>query len=470
VTASITSKNLADRIADEISDYHVEAALFSTFTFRREFFERVPLPLVTDEEKRRGLLPITVIVDRTQFEGSGWGYEVVRAPAGRLWHAKITLLLISQQDVRRTVTAIGSGNLTRSGWEQNLELFHIDAWNGWGIPLPIIRWLQTSWLRTSAFARWARDVRLYERGRQHRSILGSLDMPLWEQLDFVRGCRRWSEAHVVSPFGDIGNEGIEESNDCGPFFESLLERSKSAASKLTVYLQSADDDGTHAFGDRTLLKRVSKQVDLRLRVVPSHKKRLLHAKLLAVRARGSWSVMIGSANATGAAFTASPGNVELGCEYRNVGRFLPNGLLPQSRAIGISALRRLEVTKTIPRWECLESAAYQPHRKRIVLRWKKGHSFLDSRVLLENRVFNPNDVELESVRDRFLMTIPLGRQRRNYKPDYVPITVPIDVEDLFLSATTGTLTADQWLDRLDNAASPDTIPGYSFYGGSGAIK
>lgn len=87
MTAPVSAASLADQLADEIGAGRVAAVLFSTFTFRREFFERVPLPLVTAEGRRRGFLPITVVVDRTQFEGSGWGYEVVRAPGGRRWHS-----------------------------------------------------------------------------------------------------------------------------------------------------------------------------------------------------------------------------------------------------------------------------------------------------------------------------------------------------------------------------------------------
>jgi hypothetical protein len=107
VIAPVVGASLADRLADEIGAGRVVAALFSTFTFRREFFERLPLPLVTAEGRRRGLLPITVAVDRTQFEGSGWGYEVVRAPGGRRWHAKLIALMVEEAGNSRTVLAIG---------------------------------------------------------------------------------------------------------------------------------------------------------------------------------------------------------------------------------------------------------------------------------------------------------------------------------------------------------------------------
>lgn len=459
MTAAVAAACLADRIVDEIGAGRVAAALFSTFTFRREFFERVPLPLLTAEGRRRGFLPITVVVDRTQFEGSGWGYEVVRAPEGRRWHAKLIAAMIEQQGHRRTVVAIGSGNLTRSGWERNLELFHVDAWSGWRLPPAVVAWLRTPWLRTSAFAKWARDVRLGSNRRHHQSVLGSLEAPLWHQLDFVRRGRDWSEIHVVSPFGDVDDDERETANACGPFFDHLLDHARSDAARVTVYLRGVDDAGTRAFGDPGLLKRVSKHVDLRLRAVPPEGDRILHAKLLAARANGTWSVLVGSHNATGAAFTREGGNIELGCEFRHVGRVLPARLLPRSRAIALAAVVRPEMAKTKPRWECLESATYVPRRRRIVLRWRKGHGLFDSRVLLENRDLDPDNVNLASVADRFLKTIPLGPTRRKYEPDFVPIEVPDDEADLVCGTATEVMTAEDWLERLDGSVFTDDGPG-----------
>ena len=151
---TVPSVALLDRLADAIGSSRVAAALFSTFTFGREFFERIPLPLITAEGRRRGLLPITLVVDRTQFEGSGWGYEVVRAPAGRRWHAKLVVVMVEEDGHPRTVVGIGSGNLTLSGWERNLELFHVDSWSGWTLPAAVIDWLTTTWLLPNHFADW----------------------------------------------------------------------------------------------------------------------------------------------------------------------------------------------------------------------------------------------------------------------------------------------------------------------------
>ena len=46
---AVAAASVVERLSDEIGGGRVIAALFSTFTFRREFFERVPLSLITAE-------------------------------------------------------------------------------------------------------------------------------------------------------------------------------------------------------------------------------------------------------------------------------------------------------------------------------------------------------------------------------------------------------------------------------------
>jgi hypothetical protein len=451
---TVQSAALLDQLAGTIGPSRVVAALFSTFTFRREFFETVPLTLITAEGRRRGLLPITVVVDRMQFEGKGWGYEVVRAPAGRRWHAKLVAVMVEEDGHPRTVIGIGSGNLTRSGWERNLELFHVDSWPGWRLPARVIDWLTTPWPRTSHFAAWARENRVVAKRRDHRSVLSSLEEPLWHQLDFVRQRRSWSDVHIVSPFGDIDGDEVEAANGCGPFFNHLLESTVAKSARMTVYLREADTPDT-ASGDPAILRRVGNRVKLQLRAVPRDSDRTLHAKLLATRTHGNWSVVIGSPNATGPAFVTSEKNVELACEFPHVGRVLPPGLLPRSYRIRVSDVRRPKVPEPKLRWECLEWAAYEPRRKRIVLRWKSGHGPFDSRILLADRDLDPNNVDLGAMEDRFLKTIPRDPKKgRSYEPDFVPIDVPHDEADIRDDTAFDKLTAEDWLSRLDSSAAP----------------
>jgi hypothetical protein len=446
----IQSACLEDRLADAIGPGRVVAALFSTFTFRREFFERVPLSLITAEGRRRGLLPITVVVDPTQFKGSGWGYEVVRAPGGRRWHAKLIAAMIEEEGNRRTVVAIGSGNLTRSGWEHNLELFHVDSWSGWRLPAAVVAWLRRPWLQESHFAKWAREFGLGTNRRHHQSVLGSIAEPLWQQLDFVRRGRRWSAVHIVSPFGDLDGDEVEEADACGPFFDHVLDHAAVNGASMTVYLREADKSGT-AYGDPGILKRIGNRVKLQLRAVSPDGDRTLHAKLLAARTDGYWSVVIGSPNATGPGFVTRERNVELACEFPRVGRSLPPKLLPRSRPISLADVIRPQPPIVKPRWECLESAIYEPRSRRIVLRWKNGHGPSDSRVLLADRDLNPKNVDLGAVEDRFLKTLPLGTTTRKFEPDFVPIDVPGDEVDPHDEVAADGMTAEDWLARLDGS-------------------
>jgi hypothetical protein len=448
---SVTEHCVSDRLTQEIGAARVVAAFFSTFTFRREFFERVALPLVTLEGRRRGFVPITVVVDRTQFEGAGWGYEVVRSPVGRRWHAKLVAAMTEDEGERRTVLAIGSGNLTRSGWERNLELFHVDSWSGWRLPAAILSWLRTFWLGESAFARWSREFGVASIRRHHESVIGSIAEPLLYQTELVRPGRRWSELYVVSPFGDADDEEREAADSCGPFFDGVLDQALSTKAPLTVYLRGTDETGKRGYGDPAVLKRVSKRVRLQIRVVPSDGDRLLHAKLFAARADGWWSVLTGSPNATGPAFVTPRGNIELACEFRRVGKALPRGLLPAARPIKLAAVVRAEITEPKPRWECLESATYNPRRKKLFLRWKNGHGLFDSRVLLEDRDLVADNVDLSRIPDRFLKTVPRGSTKLKYEPDFVPIEVPDEEPDLIVGSAEQAMTADNWLARLEFA-------------------
>jgi hypothetical protein len=251
----------------------------------------------------------------------------------------------------------------------------------------------------------------------------------------------------------VDDDELESGDAGGPFFTHLLKHARSPNARMTVYLRGTDETGTRASGDPRLLRRISTRVDLRIRAVPRDGDRLLHAKLLAVRTSRAWSVLIGSPNATGPAFTDDHANIELAYEYRQVGTALPSGLLPKSRAIPIAAIERPRPPQTKLRWQCLQSAVYNSQREKIVLQWKKGHGLFDSRVLLGDKKLDPDNVDLTLVADRFLKTIPIGPKRHNYEPDFVPIAVPDGQVDRFDDDEPETMTAEDWLDRLDGSVA-----------------
>ena len=326
--------------------------------------------------------------------------------------------------------AIGSGNLTRSGWERNLELFCVDSWPAWSLPAAVDAWLRTPWLRSSAFARWARESKISVRRQHHRSVLGSLDKPLWQQLGFVRRGLAWSQLHVVSPFGDTQDDDLDAADACGPFFNQLLEAPRLADARLTVYLRAADQDGTRAYGNRSVLKRLRKHLDLRVRAVPSQGDRILHAKLLAVRSRGSWSVLMGSPNATGRRFRSRARKCRTCLRvppHRSESPSRPPSEIPSDRTRG-----------SIGAENCHTEAAVGVSRVRDVsASQKENHPPLEERtrtvrlrVLLQERDLDRNNVDLASVTDRFLKTLPIGSARRHYEPDFVPIAVPVSEADL----------------------------------------
>src|SRR5690348_12965671 len=133
---SVDKKSLQEELTSLIASGRVHAAFFSTFTFGRRFFESKILPEITDEGARLGKIPISIIVDGNQYHGSGWGYQVIRPPPDRLWHAKLILVMLMDAVTGwpRTVLGLGSANLTRTGWEDNAELFSFRTWNHWCVP------------------------------------------------------------------------------------------------------------------------------------------------------------------------------------------------------------------------------------------------------------------------------------------------------------------------------------------------
>lgn len=452
----VKSGNLANRLQEFIGTGRVVGALFSTFTFRREFFERTVLPLVVGENQEwRGKIPVTVVADRNIFQGHGWGYEVILPPAERTWHAKLILLLLREGEKSWTVLGIGSGNLTRSGWEANQELFQIRSIDRWYAPSAILQWLKEPWLRGSAFARGFVG-QLKEEARNHQvRVISSLHQPIWEQLGFFNQGLRWSEAHVVSPFSDTGDDDLDSAGGSKKFFAHLLNRSAPGA-RLTVYLRGMEEDSRKALGDRRVYERLSKKIGLKLRVVPPENGRPLHGKLLALRAGGSWWVVLGSPNATAPAFTDPGGNVELAVELRRIGRFLPKDLLPGSRRISLEDLQSFSINEK-RRWHCLEAARYK--RGKMCLRWLEGHGFHDSRILFQKKEIrkNPVRLDLQNMEDRFLETVPRSRtDARKFEPSFVPIEMPPERADL-LDPDGHEMSPDDLLRLLDEGTLEEAL-------------
>ena len=454
----ISSANLLDEIANRINGGRVRAAFFSTYTFGPQYFGTQPLLAFTREGADLGVIPITVVVDSRRCKGSQRGYEVVKAPAN-LWHPKVTLLMVAAPgtNIRWTVIAIGSGNLTRAGWEQNQEFFVVDQWGGWCIPNAIRTWFDEKWLRDCAFAHWCRRQAVRRKNADGQSALfSSIHEPLWPQLGLEAHDEFWTEAHVLAPFCDQGSDlDAEPGGHGGGFLQELVRRAL-PSSTLHVYLRGLDTASDTAVGVKSVFESVGESLNrsgsrLRIHVVRPVGGRLLHAKLVAWKARGSWSVVAGSPNATKAAMLDGPevGNVEVAWQFERIGRGLPPGLFPAVKPLSLDEVAfRAPSFDDRPAWDAVESATYDPTRRRVRVAWRDGWDRAATLLRLGDRPVEESSISLQGTDDRALEVLPKRKKdQATYRSAWVPVAMPADVFDDDVAAD-DELTPDEWLGLL----------------------
>jgi hypothetical protein len=451
--ASARVRNLTEEMLAAVASDRVVAAYFSTYTFGRQFLEEGPLQTITDEGARRGAIPVTVVLDRTRYAGSGIGYEVVRAPRDRLWHAKAVVLMTRRPGGRetRTILLVGSGNLTRAGWERNQEVFSVETWDGWSLPAALRTWLRQPWLSRSLFARWCVDQEVGQRnGKEGVRLVSSLDEPIWPQLQLPRTGSRWSEAHVLAPFTDqSGDREAEPGGGGTAFFTVLFQHRRGPEAVLHVYLRGLAGSPDTAVGSRNVFDRIRQTAKVRFHIVEEPQDRVLHAKLFAWKNRETWSVVTGSPNATGAAMVRPGENIELAWECVGIGSKLPAGLLPPSTLRRFEDLRFVPPVFEAPRtWTAVDQAMYNPKKDRVRLFWLDDHGPHDTLILLDDKRRDPAAISLAGARDRALQVRPRRRSDASCHPSWVPIEMPAERFDDLAHGTDKELTPDEWLARL----------------------
>ncbi len=464
---------IMERLLELVGADSVEAAFFTTYTFGRSFFEDDVLNPLTEDGSLRGIIPVTVVVDRHRYAGSNYGYEVVRYPnAGRLWHPKNILLMVRDRRSGwlRTIFGIGSANLTRTGWEQNDELVSLQDWPGWKIPAVVSKWLRAPWLVHSQFAEWARvNASVRKKLPYRHMLLSSLDTPLWPQIPEYYRIKNWDEAHVVAPFhdqSDPDSDDMEGNQGHGGFLQQLCKMARSGRSKLHLYLASSSEEKGECCvaASKGALERVSKVVSLNLRMIKPRNKGLFHAKLTAVRVGTSWCIVTGSPNATSAAFVSECGNVEVAlCRYHR-GRSIPKSLLPASSPVSLNRLRSLPgVTREVI-WDALDSAAYDVKRRKLTLAWRTGYNLGNTEIQFDGKVVDPGKFEPGDSQSRSLQTLPRKRTPKPVSPGTCPITWKDDVPDVGCTRLRA-MTPNDWLEALGSVVtSPLTkegVPGPS---------
>lgn len=281
----------------------IEHALFCTFTFDAGYFERVALGPLDGVGAQ-----VTVVADAAMANldpyaarrlGSRYGLGLVHHNAA--FHPKLAVLL--GQD--SCTVAIGSGNVTMSGWHANEELWtsvdgDADQWSS--ATTAIGHWLQD--LSNGAQVGPRVASHLASIGRRlvrpvigsaidAPSVLGNLQQSIIEQLP----TGPVDELNVYAPFHGLGDGAIR----------SLCERLQPQALRVGYQPGSTmlDPDAVGKY-----LHSLAVPVELRA-LDPT---RYRHGKLIEWRSGGSWWAVTGSPNLSRAALLSTPsqgGNFEL---------------------------------------------------------------------------------------------------------------------------------------------------------------
>jgi len=335
-----------------------------------------------------------------------------------------------RRETARTVFAIGSGNLTMSGWRKNLELFLVMEWPEWHLPVAVKHWISPSigFAQDTKFGRWyAENTSGRANVTVDRIIVGSYGNDcIWDQW---RWDRPWKRACIVSPFTDIREE--EQNDDPQGYFTRILELASSPRSRLDLYLQAMPDG--RVVGNWKTFKWVSQRIRLQVyRVEDKDNSQRLHAKLHAVQAGGTWHILGGSPNATSMAMLMrkeQSGNVELAWQSKSDS--LPHGLLPPASPVQLKKSNFIEPAKTseIPRWRAISSVSYDPKNKRLASEWLPRHSEIDTKILLGGEGIRLNDQVFLGV-ERAVATLPRSMQEQGkFEADWVPIKFPYNESD-----------------------------------------
>jgi hypothetical protein len=453
----IERASIFERMTDFLDGATVEAAFFTSYTFGQSFFEGDVLNPITEDGSRRGLVPVTVIVDRNRYSGSNYGYEVVRFPGNRLWHPKLMLMMVrdKRNSQPRTIFGVGSANLTRSGWEQNDELVSLQDWPGWRIPVLVHDWLKRPWLKQSRFGVWAK-ANANERKTlpNSKELLSSLDQPLWPQIVENYRVDDWDEAHLVAPFHDrtdmdvdqeLGNQGH------GGFLQQLCAVARSERSRLYLYLApSIEEKGKCCVAaDPGALERISRRVKLELRLIKPRNGGLFHAKEIAIRRGNSWCLVTGSPNATSAALVSSHGNVETVLCRVHKGSTIPKSFLPASQRVSLDQLQSLpRVVKEIV-WDALDTAVYDVRQSKLKLTWREGYRLGNTDILFDGKRVTPDAFDHGESPCRALQTKPRSTPKKPVVAGYCPIVWKDEdeVPDVGRPRTPA-MSPDDWLDAL----------------------
>jgi len=159
---------LADALRKEIDDGTVCAAVLTTFVLEQDFLldevlpTFVPHTLSGNLVVRREELAETLSLGATQITVYADARQIMRASGGSrvpvavvpvehrtgVFHPKVTMVLVADAKSERLVVSVGSANLTRAGWWENVECAHV-----WSIRAGASSWCRDDLLSFTEYLR-----------------------------------------------------------------------------------------------------------------------------------------------------------------------------------------------------------------------------------------------------------------------------------------------------------------------------
>lgn len=421
-------RSMLGEVEEAIGRYGLpRLALFTTYTFDPRYFQATFGRLIQGDYQaweQRERVNLVVVVDSREYPGGAGGNWVRSWPGLQLFHPKIVLLVFKSA----TILWAGSGNLTASGQEENLEVCGRFEWDEAGLPealAPLVR--KVSGVVCERLA----ELGALSGGDFHLGF----DRKLRSQLPLGRSC---SEVVCMSPFFDVfdGERG---------FLRDVIRRTRPDLLRLYLPANMLGSE-LRVLADRRLVKDLARHVRT-IQIYPVVEQPL-HAKLLAFRRGEETTVFLGSANATHAAW--SGGNVE--CIWRTrTSHTALRQFLPQ-----ISAVPHRELRFSKPQVEphplpCpVLRAQYSRRKRKLVLEFAEGKQkavtvrYLDRRLRVRGSVVFP-----------FVLA---GEWEVVVRSGQHSWTVPIECVEAFAGLPAaheeGSLSPDQILSLLSGAPLP----------------
>lgn len=374
---AIDRLSLADALGAFAPGQPLRAAFFLTYSFDGRWFEEVVAPILFD----RPVAAALVLRDRNALlaEAPSVRYHRADAASGvRVFHPKLALFVA--EDRARAV--VGSANLTRGGFERNLELGSVFDLTPDGGPRSVFESLLAYLavpLRgetaggglaalddvTSALREVIEQSPTEAEPSPH-ALLHNYERPLWDQLLEQLPHRVLRRALVVSPFYEPDTAGGPEDppgqaaddSAFGRLFADFEFEPETGEKPVAVCFE--EDSGVTGL-PVVKLRAWEDRLDLRHRLATSDDARRLHAKLLVLEGRGGKGrdpflfALHGSPNFTSAALHRRPpdGNAELAVLTRLPAR--GGGATRVAKSLALDAL-----FGSVTDWNTLKSAPPAP--------------------------------------------------------------------------------------------------------------